>query len=249
MRPGSLAILGIAAYSTFLVATMPARWVAERSLPAEGRFALREVEGTIWRGSAKAAIGSMTGTLGVDRIEWRFLPSRLLQGRAAYDVATRGAGFEARGELGRKLAGWSLHGLSARADAAIATAILPWVSPWRPEGTLTAAAESLDLADQRLHGALRIDWTNAAVALSEVRPLGSYRAEVIADGAAARISVTSQGGALRVAGQGQLQLPSRLTFSGEARGEGPNAAALERLLDLMGPRRPDGARAIEWRTR
>ena len=40
-----------------------------------------------------------------------------------------------------------------------------------------------------------------------------------------------------------------MTFSGEARGEGANAAALEPLLNLMGPRRPDGARSIEVRIR
>src|SRR5688572_9050325 len=172
MRPGSLAILGIAAYSVFLVATMPARWAAERGLAKPGPVALHDIEGTIWHGNARAAIGT-AGTIAIDRIEWRFLPSRLLQGRVAYDASMKGAGFEARGELGRTFAGWSLRDLSGRSQAAIATAILPWLGPWRPEGAVAVAAPALDIAGREVRGELRIDWTDAATALSEVRPLGA----------------------------------------------------------------------------
>ena len=95
MRPGSLALLGVAAYSAILVATMPARWVAERVLPPGPRsIAMQEIEGTVWKGSARAAFGSHAGTFVLDRIEWSFLPSRLLQGRAAYAMAVRGAGLD-----------------------------------------------------------------------------------------------------------------------------------------------------------
>jgi general secretion pathway protein N len=250
MRPGSLALLGVAAYSAFLVATMPARWLAERLLPpGPGRIAVQEVEGTIWQGAARAAIGGYAGTFTIDRIEWSFLPSRLLQGRWAYGVTVRGAGFDARSELGRSFGGWALRDLAARADSAVATALLPWTRPWRPEGSLTAASKALDIDGQDARGELRIEWTGAATALSELKPLGTYRADAIAEGPAARVTVSTLTGPLRVSGQGRLAFPSQFTFSGEARGEGTGATALEPLLDLLGPRRPDGARAIEWRAR
>lgn len=249
MRPGSLAILGIAAYSACLVAMMPARWAAERAMRQAGRVALQDVQGTIWSGSARAAVGVYPGTFTVDRVEWSFLPSRLLRGRAAYDVAIRGAGFEARGELGRSFGAWTGRDLEARADAAVATVLAPWIGGWRPEGTVTAKAPSLDYAQPELRGRMRLEWTRAATALSEVRPLGAYRAELAAEGAAARISVTTQSGPLRVAGQGRITFPAQVTFSGEARGEGPSAPALEPLLGLMGARKADGSYAIEWRTR
>ena len=249
MRPGSLAIMGIAAYSACLVATMPARWVAERALRQPLRVALQDVQGTIWSGSARAAIGVYPGTFTVDRVEWGFLPSRLLQGRAAYEVAIRGAGFEARGELGRSFGAWTARNLDARVDAAVATVLAPWMGAWRPEGTVTAKAPSLDYAQPELRGQMRIDWMGAATALSEVKPLGTYRAEVAAEGAGARLTVTTQSGPLRVAGQGRITFPSQLTFSGEARGEGPRAPALDPLLGLMGTRKPDGSYAIEWRAR
>ena len=250
MRPGSLAILGVAAYSAFLVATMPARWVAERVLPPGPRsIALQEIDGTVWNGSARAAVGSYSGTFVVDRVEWHFLPTRLLQGRAAYSVTVRGAGFDGRSELGRSFGGWSVRELTARADAAVATLIAPFIGAWRPEGSVSFTSATLAFDNPELRGDLRIDWTGAATALSEVRPLGSYRADVAAEGRAARVAVSTISGPLRVTGQGQLAFPSQLTFSGEARAEGQQAGALQQLLDLMGPRRADGAHAIEWRTR
>ena len=249
MRPGSLAILGIAAYSAFLVANMPARWAAERLLPKPGPVSLHEIEGTVWHGNARAAIGSAASLLTVDRVEWRFLPTRLLQGRAAYDASLAGAGFEARAEAGRGFAAWTLRDLNGRADASLATAILPWLGAWRPEGSLHVSAPSLDIAGREARGELRIDWTEAATSLSEVRPLGSYRADVKAEGPVARIALTTLSGPLRVTAQGQLEWPSRLALAGEARAEGPGAQALQPLLDLIGPRKADGSRAIDWRTR
>jgi general secretion pathway protein N len=249
MRPGSLAILGVAAYSVFLVVTMPARWAAERLVPGPGRIALQEVEGTIWNGTARAAIGGYAGTLAIDRIEWSFKPSRLLAARAAYDVAIRGAGFEARGELARSFGGWAGRDIAARADASVATLLAPWMRAWRPEGNVSLAARTLDLDRLDLRGDMRIEWTGASTALSEVKPLGSYRADVAAEGPAARIAVTTQSGPLRVAGQGRLAWPSQFNFTGEARGEGPSAQALEPLLALMGARKPDGSYAIAWQSR
>jgi general secretion pathway protein N len=248
MRPGSLAILGIAAYSVFLVATLPARWAVERA-GTSGDLALHSVEGTIWNGEAQAVVGLGGGTFTVDRLAWRFLPSRLLQARLGYAISAQGAGFEAQGEAARSFSGWSVRDLKARADAALATAALPWTGPWRPEGSVSATVPSLELAGREARGNLQLEWRNAASALSEVKPLGSYRAEVAAEGAGANLRVSTLEGALRVTGQGRLEFPSRLAFTGEARAEAAKAGALQPLLDLIGPARPDGSRAIDWRTR
>jgi len=247
MRAGSLAIVGIAAYGVFLVATMPARWAAERAALRD--VALHAVNGTIWRGDAQAVIRVGGGTFTVDRLAWDFRPARLLQGRLAYDVAAQGAGFDARAEAARTFAGWSVRGLAARADAAVATAAFPWMSPWRPAGNVTLTSDAMDVDGNQARGTAQLEWRDAASAMSEVKPLGTYRAELAADGAGGNVKVTTLQGALRVAGQGRLEFPSRLTFTGEALGEGDKARALDPLLQLLGPARPDGSRAIEWRTR
>jgi general secretion pathway protein N len=229
---------------------MPARWLAARAAATSpGAYEMRAVNGPIWKGDAQTVVRVGSGTFTIDRAEWDFLPSRRLRGRLAYAMSLRGAGFEARYEAGRSLAGWSLRDLTARADAALAAAALPWIAAWRPEGVVSAASPALDLAEREVRGELRLDVKGASTALSQVRPLGSYRADVIAEGAAARVNVATVEGALRLSGQGRLEFPTRFSFTGEARGEGANAAALDPLLNLLGPARADGVRAIDWRTR
>jgi hypothetical protein len=68
-----------------------------------------------------------------------------------------------------------------------------------------------------------------------------------AEAGPAQLSVPTLEGPLTVIGTGTLTPPHRLAFSGEARAEGESAKALEPLLDLLGPRRPDGARSVEVR--
>jgi hypothetical protein len=61
-----------------------------------------------------------------------------------------------------------------------------------------------------------------------------------------KVNLATLEGPLRLTGEGTLTPQGRLAFAGEARGEGAAAQSLEPLLDLMGPRRADGARALRW---
>jgi general secretion pathway protein N len=185
----------------------------------------------------------------VDAAAWRFLPSRLLQGRLAFAVDVKGAGFQARCEAGRALSGWNLRECAARADAALAAAALPLLGRWRPEGSFELGSKSIDVAGNDIRGDATLEWKAAATTLSEVRPLGSYRASLDADGPGANVTVTTLEGPLRLSGNGRLDWPARLNFMGEARGEGPRAAALAPLLDILGPARADGARTLDVRWR
>jgi general secretion pathway protein N len=250
MRPASLALLGVAAYGAFLAATVPARWLEARlATAAAARYQVQAADGTLWKGEARAVVNAPGGTLVVDRFAWRFLPSRLLQGRVAFAIDAKGAGFEAAGEASRSFAGWGLRDLTAQADAALAAAMVPLVGRWRPEGRVSIAARGLDISGEDVRGDARIEWKGAAIGLSEVKPLGSYRVEIDADGPGAKLNVSTLEGSLRLTGQGRIDWPARLAFAGEARGEAAKAEALAPLLDLMGPARPDGAHAIDWRTR
>lgn len=250
MRAGTLAIVGIAAYSAFLVATIPARWLAARlEAAAPGRYDVNEANGTLWKGDAQAVLTAPGGTLVVDRAEWSFLPSRLLQGRVAFAISLKGAGFEARYEAGRSLGGWGVRDLSARADAALAAAALPLIARWRPEGSVIATSPALDISGQDVRGNLRLEWKAASTVLSEVKPLGSYRADLVGEGASGKLTLATLEGPLRLSGAGRVEWPTRLTFNGEARAEGANAKALEPLLSILGPAKPDGARTLEWQLR
>ncbi len=248
MRARAIALLGAVSYAAFLLATTPASVVTGRvSAATEGHVQFTETSGTLWSGSSRARIMAPGGPVFLDRLQWRLIPDRLAAGRLAFDVSAAARGLEARFKAGRGFSEWELRDVAASADAAFLTAFVPWVSRWRPEGTLAITTAALTSDERETRGAARIEWRNAALALSEVRPLGSYRIEARGDGGPAKLEVTTLDGPLKVRATGTYSLPARLSLSGEARGEGESAKALEPLLDLIGPRRPDGARALELR--
>lgn len=248
MRRVMLAALFIAAYAVFLAALAPAAFVAERVQRfTRGGLQLQGAEGTIWSGRGRATLATPAGPLALDELRWRFLPARMLSGELAFALEGRSAGFTARGVVGRSPRSWEARNVEASGEASGAAAFLPLIAHWRPEGTLALSAPAVRWSDAGVQGEARIEWRSASLALAQLRPLGSYRAELRGEGGPARIALSTLEGPLRLAGQGTYTPPSRLALSGEARAEPAAAAALEGLLDLIGPRRADGSRAIDWR--
>jgi hypothetical protein len=244
MRARTLALIGVAGYLVFLAAQLPASFVLARMRVPQAEFT--EAEGTAWSGSARATLRTPQGPVELDRLTWRLRPARLLFGRIAYDVTAVAKGLDARGRIERGFAATELRDLEARAEATALALFAPLVATWQPQGAIVATAPSLAWDGAELRGEGRVEWRGAAVALSQVRPLGSYRGELKGAGGPAKIVLTTLEGPLRLAGDGSLTAQGHFAFSGEARGEGAAAAALEPLLDLIGPRRADGSRAIRW---
>lgn len=241
--PGLIA-LGVVAYPLFLVATVPARYIAARLPPSA--VAIEDARGTLWSGSARAVVAMPQGPVPLDRLEWHFRPLRLIAGRAAFDVHAVTRGMEARTQVERGPGATHLVNLELRGDAAALAFLAPIVAAWQPQGTLSANAASLTLDGGELRGEGRAEWLSAATTLSQVRPLGSYRAELKAAGGPAKVVLTTMEGPLRLTGDGTLTAQGGFAFTGEARAEGPAATDLEPLLNLMGPRRPDGSRTLRW---
>jgi general secretion pathway protein N len=247
MRARHIALLGIAAYATFLVATMPARWALPRlALPPSVAFS--DVSGTVWRGAAMARVAPAAGD-GAAELRWHFLPARLVSGRLAFALEASGPALQARAEVARAVGGLEAHDVSARGDASRIAAFVPLLAAWRPQGTVTLEAPALAWDGKAARGSARAEWRDAGLALTDVRPLGSYRLEARASGGPLEFTVATLAGPLSIAGRGSFAPPAALAFSGEARADGANAAALEPLLNLLGPRRADGARTVDIRGR
>ncbi len=250
MRIAPIAAFGIAAYAVFLVATMPAAFVLARAQDAApGKFEVREASGSAWHGRARVTLRTPAGDLPIESLEWHWRPARLAAARIAFDVEAQAAGMHARFEGARTPTQWELSGLEVRGDAVAVAAAIPWLAAWRPEGTVLITSARLATDGRELRGEARVEWRGAAVALSDVKPLGSYRADIHAEGHAGQVDVSTLEGRLRVAGRGTLTPPANLAFRGEARAEGADANALRPLLDLLGPARPDGARTLDWQAR
>lgn len=248
MRAFRLVLLGVAAYGAFLVATLPASVVAPRVAAAtKGQATLVDAGGTVWNGSARVAIAARGAAFTLDEVRWEFLPSRLLAGRAAFAVTARLGTLKGEAEVARSPLAWRADGVRVQGDAGAIPAFLPLAAAWQPAGELALAVESITWDGNAASGTATLEWRDAALALTPVRPLGTWRAEARAEGATAKVTLATVKGPLRLSGDGTLAIPGRLAFTGEARSEAGRERDLEAVLALLGPRRPDGAHAISIR--
>lgn len=244
-RVTALAILGIVAYALFMLALVPARFVFARVALPPG-LALHDVDGTVWSGSAAASWSSGGTTLVLDTVRWHWRPLALMSARMAYDVEAHGKGIDARARVARGIASSSVEDLEMHADAASVAPTVPLASAWQPAGRVDVTSPSLAWNGRDLAGRAEVRWSDAALAISPVRPLGTYVLKLDAAGGPARLTLATTQGALRLSGDGTLEGLQRLAFTGEARADGPQAQALTPILDLFGPRRPDGSRALRF---
>lgn len=251
MRAAPVVLLGLAAYAAFTAATVPARWMATRiASESRGRVQLTDAHGTLWAGSARAVVtppGSTPITL--EKLTWRFNPLRLFAAEAAFATQVEAAGFAGDFEASRGFTRWHLRQLALLGDASGLARLVPVAATLQPQGLLALTAPVLTWDGKDLGGDATLEWKDAAVSLSDVRPLGTYRATLKATGGPGQVAVTTVQGALRITASGTYTLPATLVLTGDAKAEGPQASRLDPLLQLIGPKRPDGAAAIAWHLR
>lgn len=251
MRAAPLVLLGLAAYGIFATATIPARWVATRiASDSQGQVQLTDASGTVWAGTARAIVTPSRGTpITIEMLEWRFNPWRLLAAEASFATRVKAAGLAGDFEASRGLARWHLRQLALKGDASGLAHLLPVAGTLQPQGLLVVTAPLLTWDGTDLRGEATLEWQDAAISLSDVRPLGTYRTTLKATGGPGQVAVTTLQGPLRITANGTYTLPSTLVLTGEAKPEGPYAPRLDPLLQLIGPKRPDGAAAIAWHLR
>jgi general secretion pathway protein N len=201
-----IAAVGIPAYVVCLLLLTPATSMVNRIAAAipPGLAHFSDARGTLWHGSLRAQLDGTGGSFACDEVAWRFIPWDLLQGRIAFNVKAQCADANGDVKLSRGWSGWEAKGVAASLKARALPAFFPLLAAWRPEGTITAISEAVRWDERELHGPVTLTWTNASVALSEVKPLGSYRLNAQGAGDTARLVLTTLEGTLRLAGQGEV---------------------------------------------
>lgn len=246
MRWPALATLGVAAYAVFLAATLPAAVVVERMRP-EGGLRLEDAQGTFWNGSARGVIFTARPPVTIERLHWRFAPAQLLAGRFAFDVTSTDAALRGKVRLARGFDALRAELIDVKAQASVVPALVPLAAPWRPQGTLSLQGGHLQWdGREELRGDAIVQWDNASLSLPDPRLLGSYRVVLRGEGGPMRATLTTLNGALQLRGEGTVA-PNAVRVQGEARAQGANADAMQPVLDLLGPRRPDGSRELVLR--
>lgn len=239
--------------------SLPAAWLAQGVAQAtQGQFVLADARGTVWSGSAVAVLSagsdSRTAVALPGRLDWRLRwVDGALELRARQDCCLRG---EPRLRLRPGFGRWWVELLPAPGSAAAAAVIGQWPAAWlaglgtpwntmRLDGELRLSTGGLrvDVAEGRwrLGGGAVVDLQRVASRLSTLPTLGSYRLNLAATEAGARLDLATLSGALRLSGQGDWNAGG-LRFRGEATAAASAGTALENLLNIIGRRQ--GARSI-----
>jgi general secretion pathway protein N len=246
-------VLGVSAFAAFLVASIPATVLTPllaTHLPPT--LQVRSSEGTVWRGALTLAKLARGGT--PTRLTWRFRPERLLRGELAAELVFSENSCKFGGIAGRGFSGMTLSDVAGICRAERIAEWLPALAVWQPRGIVSTAGGSLALKSHRADGAVVLDriegeqvltFDGIGIAQTMLDSLGTYRLELAGDGAGLRIRLATTAGPLQLSGDGRYSAPRAVSFTGKAAAERADAAALEPLLKLIGPRQPDGSTAID----
>jgi general secretion pathway protein N len=213
-----------------LVVQAPAGWLAYAvEVATDGRIRLPDASGTVWSGSSRWMLTGGTGSK-----DGLALPGQLQldAGWRTASVRVVDASIPTTDAATSRWPAQLLSGLGA-----------PW-NTLQPEGTIELATQALTITfaggRMALTGQAVFTARDMSSRLSTIRPMGTYRVQLLG-GAPVSLNVTTVQGALQFSGQGQW-VGSRLRFTGEASAEPPFEDALSNLLNIIGRR--SGPRSI-----
>jgi len=245
------ALAGLIGAALALVAAAPASFV-DRSLDraTSGRMRLAESDGTIWRGSGRIVLvdpgaeagerRSLAGVAVPGRIDWnlRLLPLLIGQVDASIRVDGMTQPVRIQGGYGEMRVG---GGSVALPSVELGRMGSPW-NTIRPSGALSLRWENLTLKQGGLEGRAQIELRDASSAMTPVRPLGSYRVDIIGRGGQAELGIQTLAGPLRLQGSGNFSAQGGLRFTAEASADAAEQSRLDSFLGLIGRR--DGDKTI-----
>lgn len=112
----------------------------------------------------------------------------------------------------------------------------PQLGPYQLQGSLEVSSDHLTLEPAGMNGQITVDWTRAASALSEIRPLGDYRILLQSNGTALDAQLSTLSGKLILSGKGSFDKINGMRINGTAQAApGAAAAELNELLHHIGP--------------
>jgi general secretion pathway protein N len=209
----------------------------------QGRLRLADTQGTVWRGSgrivladvaAEASPFTVTGLVLPGAFEWTIAGLPLFIGRVNAQLS--GAGL---------VTPIKLEGGLSELKISASRLVLPTVdlsrmgSPWntfKPQASLDVQWDNMTLRQGQFTGKAAIELKDIASALTSVRPLGSYKVDVVGAGSSADVKLLTTQGPLSLTGNGVWNARQGLRLSIEALADETAKVKLQTLLSLMGRR-------------
>lgn len=236
--PRLLYTLGaVGVYMMCLIVSAPAS-LMEWALPrlTHDRIFLEQSEGGLWHGQARSlVVRKVNGDLmSMGGVHWDvfFLP--LLKLELAVKVDVSGGQNNSSGIISAGIGKLHLRQINATLPASLLPEFYPAWQTWRPDGFFKFSADNFTISRHGINGAAELEWHNAAVGLSKVRPLGNYQITIQGGQKVARFVVSTVSGVLNLAGKGEWSADDGLDFQGTARGDPSKTAELKDFLALLG---------------
>lgn len=232
-----------------LLLNAPAHWLTQALQGAsQGRIVFQDTRGTVWNGSAQLLLTGGQGST----------DAAALPGRLAWQLRPNFSGLAVDLQADCCMAqSWRLT-LQPRwggAQLTLVDSLSQWPAQWltglgtpwntvQARGNLILSTQGLviEWAAGRmvLRGRAQLDAMQISSRLSTLKPMGSYRMDLLG-GASPSFKLETLEGSLQLSGQGQW-VGSKLRFDGVASAAPERVDALSNLLNIIGRR--DGARAI-----
>lgn len=260
------AVLGLSAALVTLIVQAPAGWLDwALSQASQGRLRLAQAHGTVWHGQARIVLvdvrdarfalselggrsdqvperrATLAGLPIPGDFSWDFQPRSLLAGRIELDL--RHSSQTQSSRISASLAGFAI---SKGAMNLPALALERLGSPWnslRPTASVSLVWDEWQLDTQgRGRGRLVMELSDVSSALAPIRPLGTFRGELVSAGEQAQLNLSTLAGPLRLEGNGRWSVRSGLRLEARAWSDPEASDRLQPLLSLMGRR--DGDRTI-----
>ncbi|MEA3119672.1 MAG: ral secretion pathway protein [Paraburkholderia sp.] len=232
-----------------LVVLLPAAWVTPQVARAtQGHIHLIDPSGSVWRGSATLMLAAGTdasaATALPGRVEWRTAFWPLLVGRARMQLRENDAMPEP------VILDASFNGVTVSAGSiAVPAALLSGLGA--PFNTLDLQGDAhvgwtqWHLIRGNVFGALTVTLDDVVSRISPVKPLGSYRVVLQAQGAESTLDLSTLKGPLLLDGHGAIAR-GNTSFHGEASSTPQARDNLAGLLNLLGQPSGPGTVALEY---
>lgn len=242
--------LGFLSYVVFLVAFLPAGWLAWGATTlSQGTVHIGTPQGTVWSGRGELQIHGALGAQSLGDLRWRVNPLWLPLGRLQVKLRGLGSG---DGEAELQVGGEHMRIESLRATLPVQIAGLVYApaSFFAPTGQLQLDVPQLEVNASGLHGNATVLWRGAGGRFTGDTSLGDYRIEIDGRGETAAITLSTVSGRLELAGTGQWRVAGdgNLRFTGHAVARS-DAAQLEPLLNALGRDQGGGRRPITFASR
>lgn len=236
-------LVGILGYAVFLVAMVPAGFVARFLPPPNQDFGIYDVSGTIWSGRAGMI---EVGGYRFESIEFNLSPVALLIGRLGIDWSSEGPSIFGSGEVGYSLLSQAVSVSDTEARLPVADLAKFFKFPGvKPDGALNIALEDFSMADkgiEDLEGV--VTWQNALLAPDV--PIGDLEAVLAMEGENATVKIQDKGGPLSAEGQLSIKPTGEYQYKGTAGVKDAQDTALVVVTRMLGRPRPDGKVEMEF---